>query len=108
MADLLEFTDANFESEVLKSSQPVLVDFWAPWCAPCRQLTPVVEQLAAENAGSVKIGKVNVDDNQDVALKYGIMGIPALLLFKNGEVVQKLSGVQPKPKLQEMIDEAKG
>ncbi|MBW3597963.1 MAG: thioredoxin [Planctomycetes bacterium] len=108
MANLAEFTDANFESEVLQSSQPVLVDFWAPWCAPCRQLTPVVEQLAQENAGSVKIGKVNVDDNQGVAGKYGIMGIPALLFFKNGEVVQKLSGAQPKHKLQEVLDELKG
>ncbi len=108
MANIAEFTDANFQSEVLDASQPVLVDFWAPWCAPCRQLLPVIEQLAQENAGSVKFGKVNVDENQDVAIKYGIMGLPTLLVFKNGEVVQKLSGVQPKPKLQEILDETKG
>jgi thioredoxin 1 len=108
MANIAEFTDANFDAEVLQSPQPVLVDFWAPWCAPCRQLLPVIEQLAAENAGSVKVGKVNVDENQDVALKYGIMGLPTLLVFKNGDVVQKISGAPAKPRLQQMLDEAKG
>src|SRR5690606_4456093 len=108
MANVAEFTDANFESEVLQSSLPVLVDFWAPWCAPCRQLLPIIEQVAQENAGSIKVGKVNVDENQDVALKYGIMALPTLLVFKNGEVVQKLSGAPAKPRLQEVLDQVRG
>jgi thioredoxin 1 len=108
MANVAEFNDANFDAEVLQSSQPVLVDFWAPWCAPCRQLLPVIEQVAQENAGSIKVGKVNVDDNQDVALKYGIMGLPTLMLFKNGDVIQKITGAPAKPRLQQMLDEVKG
>jgi thioredoxin 1 len=108
MANIAEFSDANFEAEVLQSPQPVLVDFWAPWCAPCRQLLPVIEQVAEEYAGSVKVGKVNVDENQDVALRYGITGLPTLLVFKNGDVVQRISGAPGKPRLQQMLDEAKG
>ena len=98
-----EFSQANFQSEVLDSDKPVLVDFWAPWCGPCKMVAPIVDKLAGEMADSVKIGKVNVDDNQDLAGQFGITSIPALLLFKDGEVVDRVLGFQPEPKLREFI-----
>jgi thioredoxin len=100
-----EFDDSNFESEVLQADGAVLVDFWAPWCPPCRQIAPVIDELARENAGAIKIGKLNTDNAQETAMKYQIDGIPTLLFFKNGEIVQRLQGVQPKARLQKAIDE---
>ena len=98
-----EFTTDNFDTEVLSSESPVVVDFWAPWCGPCRQIAPIIDELANENA-DVKIGKLNVDDGQEVAVKYGIANIPTILLFKGGEVVERVQGVTSKTKLQELIN----
>jgi len=107
MGSVNEFDDTSFEGEVLQASEPVLVDFWAPWCGPCRQITPMIEELAAENEGSVKIGKVNIDDSPGTAGAYGVNSIPTLIVFKDGEPVQRFVGVQPKSRLQEAIDAAK-
>ena len=106
-ANVVEFTDTNFQSEVLQSADPVLVDFWAPWCGPCRMIAPMVEELASENAGSFKIGKINIDDNPSAAQRYGVSSIPTLLIFKDGQPVQSFVGVQPKNRLQQALDAAK-
>jgi thioredoxin len=106
-ANVLEITDGNFQTEVLSSDMPVLVDFWAPWCAPCRKIAPMIDELAAENLGAVKIGKVNIDDNQESAFKYGIEAIPTLLVFKGGQPVQRFQGIPAKARLQEALDAAK-
>lgn len=102
------FNEDNFDAEVLQSSEPVLVDFWAPWCGPCRQLAPVIDQLSTEYEGSVKVGKVDTDQNPNLAVKYGIQSIPTIMIFKNGEVVNQMLGNQPKASLQQALDAAKG
>ncbi len=100
----LEFTDDNFEQEVLNSDQPVLVDFWAEWCMPCRMLAPTIEKLAKDYAGKVKVGKLDTDANRDVSIKYGISAIPTVILFKNGEVTQKFVGLRNEKDFKEAID----
>ena len=104
MSKEMEFTDANFEEEVIKSDVPVLVDFWAPWCGPCRMVAPIVEELATDYDGKLKVGKLNTDDNREVASKFGIMSIPTIMIFKNGEAKQTIIGVQAKQVLAGKID----
>jgi thioredoxin 1 len=104
---VVDFTDGNFDSEVLQSDGPVLVDFWAPWCGPCRMIAPMVEELATENTDGVKVGKINIDENPEAAQKYNVSAIPTLIVFRNGEVVERLQGVQPKARLQESLDAAR-
>ncbi|MCH7888073.1 MAG: thioredoxin [Proteobacteria bacterium] len=96
MSNAIQFTDANFQSEVLESDQPVLVDFWAAWCGPCRAVGPTIEELAKQYDGTVKVGKLNIDENPQAPSDFGISSIPAVLLFKDGKVVETLVGVQPK------------
>ncbi|HPN96505.1 MAG TPA: thioredoxin [Candidatus Moranbacteria bacterium] len=100
----MEFTDQNFDAEVIKSEKPVLVDFWAPWCGPCQVMGPIVEELAKEMGDKVKIGKLNVDENNGTAGKFGIMSIPSILIFKGGKVAKQLVGLQAKETLKEELE----
>lgn len=99
----IKLTDQNFEQEVLRADLPVLVDFWASWCGPCRMLSPVIAEIAEEYAGKVKVGKVNVDEQPNLANRYGIASIPTVMLFKNGEVVNTSLGYRPKNDLETML-----
>lgn len=101
---VLELTDDNFETEVLKSNQPVLVDFWAEWCMPCRMLAPTIDELANQYEGRVKVGKVDTDGNRDVSIKFGISAIPTVILFDKGEVVKKFVGVTDKQQFEAELD----
>lgn len=102
---ILEISESNFESEVKNSDVPVMLDFWAPWCGPCQAVTPIMEQLAQDFAGKAKVGKVNVDNNQSLAASFGISSIPAVYLFKGGEVVATQIGAAPKDVYEQMIEE---
>ncbi len=101
----VQVTDANFEAEILKSGIPALVDFWAPWCGPCRAMGPVIDELATEYDGKVRIVKMNVDDNPATPSKYGIRAIPTIILFKNGEVVEQITGAVSKSSIKDMISQ---
>ena len=100
----INLSDDNFETEVLKSQQPVLIDFWAEWCGPCRMIAPIVEELASQYDGKVKIGKLDVDNNQQTAMKYGVRSIPTLLVFKNGEVKDTINGAVPKQQIEQKLN----
>jgi thioredoxin 1 len=104
--DLIHVSDSDFEKEILKSDQPALVDFWAPWCGPCQRIAPIIDELAKEYKGKVKVAKINVDESRKVATDLGVMSIPTLILFKGGQVVDKIVGLVPKDRLKEFVNKA--
>jgi thioredoxin 1 len=108
MSNALEVNEDNFDAEVLQASEPVLADFWAPWCGPCRLIAPMIDEIAEENAGSVKVVKINIDDSPSLATKHNVSSIPTLIVFNNGAAVNQWVGAQPKQELQEELDALKG
>ncbi len=102
---MINFTESGFEQEVLKSDIPVVVDFWATWCQPCLKITPILEELSVDYDGKVKFGKLNIEDHQNVATKYGVLSIPTLLVFKDGEIKTQIVGLQPKKKIIKKLNE---
>lgn len=102
-AEIVELKDSTFETEVINSSTPVLVDFWAPWCGPCRVIAPVVDEIASSYSGRLKVGKVNVDDNMQIAAKYSVRSIPTLILFKDGKAQHQIVGAVPKSEIEKFI-----
>jgi len=105
MGHEIEITDGNFETEVVQSTVPVRIDFWAPWCGPCRMVSPIVEEIASDYEGKLKVGKLNTDDNQRTAARFGIMSIPTLMIFKGGEARERIIGAQPKNAIVSKINE---
>ncbi len=104
--NVVTVTDNDFDEQILKSNIPALVDFWAAWCGPCRTVGPIVDEIAGEYAGKIKVAKLNVDDNKHVANRYGIRAIPTLMLFRNGQVVDQIFGAAPKTRIKELLDKA--
>jgi thioredoxin 1 len=108
MANVINLDDNNFEKEVVQSGLPVLVDFWAPWCGPCRMVGPIVEELALDNQGRIQVAKLNVDENQVLSSRFNVRSIPTLLFFKNGQEIKRIVGAQGKAQLQKIVDEVLG
>ncbi len=103
---IIELNDSNFDSEVIHSDTPVLVDFWAPWCGPCRAIAPIVEEISSTYEGKLKVGKLNVDDNQQTTMKFGIRSIPTLIVFKGGQAVEQIIGAVPKGEIERAVGKA--